>query len=209
MSDPLTPAARAELRRLHNGRDWRLEDVCRNGEYGIDLIECADGSDGWLATFGVAQHREAEAAVAARNHLPALLDAADERDKLQAFKLWVHSYLDAQGVPHHPPGPHGAEGCRIGDRMDWLMDRLRTAEQTSALQSQAIDAASRRAQQDAATIAGLAAKVLDARAERDKLRAVLQALVDAQAGPPLAQERHRKQWEEAMQQAGELLKEKR
>lgn len=48
--------------------------------------------------------------------------------RLQAFKDWVHSYLDAQGVPHHPPGTHGAEGCRIGDRMDWLMSKLRTAE---------------------------------------------------------------------------------
>lgn len=51
-----------------------------------------------------------------------------ERDKLQAFKDWVHTYLDAHGVPHHPPGIHGAEGCRIGDRMDWLMERLRRAE---------------------------------------------------------------------------------
>lgn len=41
--------------------------------------------------------------------------------KLHAFKDWVHAYLDRHGVPHHPPGPHGAEGCRIGDRMDWLM----------------------------------------------------------------------------------------
>lgn len=44
----------------------------------------------------------------------------EERDKLQAFKTWVHAYLDGQGVPHHPPGTHGAEGCRIGDRMDWV-----------------------------------------------------------------------------------------
>jgi hypothetical protein len=57
------------------------------------------------------------------------LAAAEEaRDKLQAFKDWVHAYLDAQGVPHHPPGTHGAEGCRIGDRMDWLMARLTAAE---------------------------------------------------------------------------------
>lgn len=48
--------------------------------------------------------------------------------KLQRFKDWVHAYLDTAGVPHHPPGIHGAEGCRIGDRMDWLADRLRAAE---------------------------------------------------------------------------------
>lgn len=52
-------------------------------------------------------------------------DAAEkERDKLQRFKDWVHNYLDTHGVPHHPPGTHGAEGCRIGDRMDWLMAEL-------------------------------------------------------------------------------------
>jgi hypothetical protein len=49
-------------------------------------------------------------------------EKALERDKLQAFKDWVHAYLDQHGVPHHPPGTHGAEGCRIGDRMDWLMN---------------------------------------------------------------------------------------
>lgn len=44
-------------------------------------------------------------------------------EKLAAFKTWVHEYLDAHSVPHHPPGTHGAEGCRIGDRMDWLMEQ--------------------------------------------------------------------------------------
>lgn len=58
-----------------------------------------------------------------------------ECDKLQAFKDWVHAYLDGHGVPHHPPGTHGAAGCRIGDRMDWLMQRhaaLRAAVMTAA-----------------------------------------------------------------------------
>jgi hypothetical protein len=59
---------------------------------------------------------------------------AEQIAKLQRFKDWVHAYLDAQGVPHHPPGTHGAEGCRIGDRMDWLMDRLRKAEAQQAEQ---------------------------------------------------------------------------
>jgi hypothetical protein len=48
----------------------------------------------------------------------------EERDKLQAFKDWVHAYLDGKGVPHHPPGTHGAAGCRIGDRMDWVWAEL-------------------------------------------------------------------------------------
>jgi hypothetical protein len=58
--------------------------------------------------------------------------AGAERDKLQAFKDWVHAYLDSHGVPHHPPGAHGAHGCRIGDRMDWWVEwwveKLKAAE---------------------------------------------------------------------------------
>ncbi len=52
-----------------------------------------------------------------------------ERNALARFKAWVHDYLDAKGVPTHPDGPHGAEGCRIGDRMDFVfaeMERQRT-----------------------------------------------------------------------------------
>lgn len=60
------------------------------------------------------------------SNAPAVL--LEEVGRLQAFKDWVHGYLDGKGVPHHPPGVHGAEGCRIGDRMDWVfaeLDRLR------------------------------------------------------------------------------------
>lgn len=61
--------------------------------------------------------------------LTAELDAVQkERDALQRFKSWVHNYLDQHDVPHHPPGTHGAEGCRIGDRMDWLTSKLDTAQ---------------------------------------------------------------------------------
>ncbi len=53
----------------------------------------------------------------------------EELAKLQAFKNWTHDYLDKHGVPHHPAGTHGAAGCRIGDRMDWLMKRMPNHEQ--------------------------------------------------------------------------------
>lgn len=43
-----------------------------------------------------------------------------ERDDLGAFKAYVHRRLDAAGVPAHPNGPHSAEGCRVGDRLDIL-----------------------------------------------------------------------------------------
>jgi hypothetical protein len=50
-----------------------------------------------------------------------------ERDKLAAFKAFVHARLDAAGVPpEFPDGPHTREGCRIGDRLDWLVERLKS-----------------------------------------------------------------------------------
>ena len=59
-----------------------------------------------------------------------------ERDTLARFKKWVHDYLDGKGIPHHPPGTHGAEGCRIGDRMDFVFAELqRQAEQYARDQS--------------------------------------------------------------------------
>jgi hypothetical protein len=45
-----------------------------------------------------------------------------ELDKLQAFKDWVHPWLDAHGVPHDPdPEKTAATGCRISNRMAWLL----------------------------------------------------------------------------------------
>lgn len=37
-----------------------------------------------------------------------------------AFKAYVHKRLDEMGVPTHIDGPHSKEGCRVGDRLDWL-----------------------------------------------------------------------------------------
>jgi len=41
-----------------------------------------------------------------------------ERDKLQAFKDYVHQRLDDAGVDVDPDSPHKAAGCRIGGRLD-------------------------------------------------------------------------------------------
>jgi hypothetical protein len=67
--------------------------------------------------------RADDAGALARDCL-ALLDQADAANKLQRFKDWVHTYLDAKGIPHRPPGTHGAEGCRIGNRMDYVFAKL-------------------------------------------------------------------------------------
>ncbi len=72
----------------------------------------------------------ADMAIACKNGRIKELEA--EYNRLQAFKDWMHRYLDAHDIPHHPLGIHGAAGCRIGDRMDYLMVRLRAAESALA-----------------------------------------------------------------------------
>lgn len=60
----------------------------------------------------------------------ALARALAERDKLRAFKDYVHARLDAAGVSADPDSPHKAEGCRVGGRLDELIggrDALRVA----------------------------------------------------------------------------------
>ena len=82
----------------------------KNGRVVADLVRAVTERDDTLSDLAAAQ---AEVA------------------RLQAFKSWVHAYLDSHGVPHHPPGTHGAEGCRIGDRLDWLLRRAAEAGEES------------------------------------------------------------------------------
>lgn len=48
-------------------------------------------------------------------------DLEQEAGRLQGFKAYVHARLDQDGVPTNPDGPHSKEGCRVGDRLDWLL----------------------------------------------------------------------------------------
>jgi hypothetical protein len=44
-----------------------------------------------------------------------------ERDRFQAFKTWVHAWLDSVGVPSDPdPEKTKVTGCRIGGRLAYL-----------------------------------------------------------------------------------------
>jgi hypothetical protein len=97
-------------------------------------------------------------------------EAEAERDKLQAFKDWCHAYLDAVGVPHHPPGTHGAAGCRIGDRMDWLMDWLTAKLAAAEADRDALAAAATRL---AAQVEESAGRLSAVQQERDGLRRLL------------------------------------
>jgi hypothetical protein len=56
----------------------------------------------------------------------ALATERDRAAKGDAFKAWVHARLDQGGVPTHIDGPHSREGCRVGDRMDFVFDSLAT-----------------------------------------------------------------------------------
>lgn len=44
--------------------------------------------------------------------------------RLQAFKAYVHKRLDDAGVPTEPDVPHSKASCRVGDRLDYVFNKL-------------------------------------------------------------------------------------
>jgi hypothetical protein len=76
----------------------------------IEEVRAAAGRVTALATRDVSKFKEraekAEADLAA----------------LQRFKTYVHERLDQAGVPEKPePANHALHGCRVGDRLDFLL----------------------------------------------------------------------------------------
>lgn len=64
--------------------------------------------------------------------------AIDELERLRGsgLKVYVHDRLDRAGVPVDPPGPHRDAGCRIGQRLNHLLDeRTALRAQVAELQS--------------------------------------------------------------------------
>lgn len=47
-----------------------------------------------------------------------------EVEALKAFKAYVHKRLDDAGIEKNPDGEHSKYGCRIGDRLDIVLDRI-------------------------------------------------------------------------------------
>lgn len=71
--------------------------------YRVDPTMLVAWADGWPAAVRLARHYR------------------DETIRLQAFKDWVHGWLDAAGVPTDPdPEKTASTGCRIGGRLEWL-----------------------------------------------------------------------------------------
>ncbi len=68
------------------------------------------------------------------NVMDAIARLTNERDHAQAqlekglaFKAFVHARFDQMGVPKEfPDGAHTKEGCRVGDRLDWVEARMAT-----------------------------------------------------------------------------------
>ena len=91
--------------------DWEACD-----EFAKDFIEKHTATGPW---FRSAKVQLSEAYLALKS----------ERDKLQAFKDFVHRRLDTAGVPANPEPPkHALEGCRIGDRLDWIVEKVERCE---------------------------------------------------------------------------------
>ena len=81
-----------------------------------------------LLSFKSSDQCEADARMiaASREGWPAAIVRAQAAE---AFKAWVHAWLDGAGVPHDPEPEHTAQhGCRISGRMRFLLSRATTAE---------------------------------------------------------------------------------
>lgn len=50
--------------------------------------------------------------------------------KASNFKAFVHKRLDEMGIPTHPDGEHSKAGCRIGDRLDIVQNKLASLSET-------------------------------------------------------------------------------
>lgn len=67
-----------------------------------------------------------------------LHDLRMANDALKSFKTYVHEYLDGKGVPTNPEGVHGQNGCRIGDRLDWLFENMASKEVPTSVEDSLI-----------------------------------------------------------------------
>lgn len=110
-SEPDPSAAPADLvRRLGEfGDDWK--ERAKKAEAGAAVVAL-------VAAYGDADTLDHRDRAAAR-----IAALTVERNALARFKAYVHTRLDAAGVPTDPDSPHKAEGCRIGGRLDWIIGR--------------------------------------------------------------------------------------
>ena len=52
-----------------------------------------------------------------------LIALREATKRLIAFKEYVHQRLDEAGIPKDPPGIHSEKGCRVGQRLDLVLNK--------------------------------------------------------------------------------------
>lgn len=108
-------------------------------------------------------HNRASALTAENRQLKAeAMRVTEERDKLQAFKSYVHKRLDEAGVTVDPESSHRDRGCRIGGRLDEvfavivaLSADVKRLEKESGFGSRIMDAIKRYREGDKDALAGM------------------------------------------------------
>lgn len=117
----------------------------------------------------------------------ALVHAEAQREKLAAFKAFVHEFLDRNGVPTDPPGKMREEGCRVGQRLKYLADERDSAREAADAATQGVYSAT---MLEAAKVSGTAmalrlqlttaeADLREARARVAKLEAGLRTSLES------------------------------
>ena len=71
------------------------------------------------------------------NQLTELQELKDRVAKLQAFKDYVHQRLDEAGIEKEPEGEHSKAGCRIGDRLDIVLNQVNQLNEVREILEQA------------------------------------------------------------------------
>lgn len=124
MSDPTPPATDAVVAYLRDDANfWICDTHAENRRH----CHCHRDMPAVLARLDAAEAQASyEVAAVWRDRC---LAAESRAAKAEAFKAWVHEWLDNEGVPADPePEQNAASGCRVGGRMRWLKTRLATAE---------------------------------------------------------------------------------
>jgi hypothetical protein len=140
-----------------------LAAAIAQGEHNLELVEATQGRENAFREQRDEAIRERDdARKAARCHeetietLRAAVAKADERalafdqlrrqaeaerDHLAKFKAYAHERLDGLEVPANPnpQGEHARAGCRIGERFDWLRDRMAMEQETRVNLREQID----------------------------------------------------------------------
>ncbi len=112
MSDHITTE---QMRLMANG-----DPAFRNHDRHDALRSAADLLDDLKTKLTAMTERDAQWNEKWKATVDLMMQAKAEREKLQAFKTFVHARLDAMEVPADPPGKHRDEGCRVGQRLAWL-----------------------------------------------------------------------------------------